>query len=110
MTQILSEDSHVYCLWFVPFHDNNNFFAAMFRDEDGDRVIYRFDDSDESRFYMIHRGDSTMRDFRLSFNRTVEHFSDESNAVMEYIPVDGDINRALDIIERQPWGEEVLTR
>ncbi len=108
MTHLLTENSHVYCLWFVPLSENNNFFAAMIRDEDGDRVIYRFEDLDDSNYFMIGRGDSTMREFRRSFNLTVEEFSASADARMEYLPVDGDIDRALSIIEKQPWAEEIM--
>jgi hypothetical protein len=95
-------------LWFVPLSENNNFFAAMIRDEDGDRVIYRFEDPDDSNYFMINRGDATMKDFRRSFNLTVEEFSESADARMEYLPVDGGIDHALAIIEKQPWADEVM--
>ena len=56
MTHILAENSHVYCLWFVPLSADHNFFAAMIRDEEGD----------------------------------------------------GGIDRALSIIEKQPWADAIL--
>ena len=109
MTSFLSDDSHVYCLWFVPFDDDNKFFAAMIRDEEGDRVIYRFEDSAECSYYVMKRGDNTMRDFRRAFNLTVEEFSTSTHARMEYLPVDGGIDRALSIIEKQPWAYDILS-
>lgn len=108
MTEILSENSHVYCIWFVPFDEDNNFFAAMIRDEDGDRVIYRFEESDECNYFVIRRGDSTMKNFRRAFNMTVEEFSSNSDARMEYLPVDGGVELALKIIANQPWADEIL--
>lgn len=108
MTGLLAENSHVYCLWFVPFDGDNNFFAAMIKDVEGDRVIYRFEDSEDCNYFVIKRGDSTMRDFRRAFNLTVEEFSTSAEARMEYLPVDGGVERALDIIEKQPWAEQIL--
>ena len=108
MTHLLTENSHVYCLWFVPLSKDHNFFAAMICDEDGDRVIYRFENPDDSAYFTINRREETIKDFRRSFNLTVEEFSDSADARMEYLPVDGNIDRALDIIEKQPWAEEIM--
>jgi hypothetical protein len=110
MTELFTEDSHVYCLWFVPFDEDNNFFAAMINDKEGDRVIYRFEDSVECNYFMIGRGSATMKDFRRAFNLTVEEFCASTDAPMEYLPIDGGIERALSIIEKQPWAEEILPR
>ena len=108
MTSLLYDDSHVYCLWFVPFDDGDNFFAAMIKDRDGDRIIYRFEAAAEKRYYVIQRGNRPIRDFRRIFNATVEEFCMEANARMEFLPIDGGIHTALDIIEKQPWAEDVL--
>lgn len=108
MTHILAENSHVYCLWFVPLSADHNFFAAMIRDEEGDRVIYRFEDPEDSDYFMIGRREKTMKEFRRSFNLTVEEFSESADARMEYLPVDGGIDRALSIIEKQPWADAIL--
>lgn len=108
MTTILNDDSYVYCLWFVPFNDGDNFFAAMINDNEGDRVIYRFEDSTERKYYVITKGDKTMKAFRTIFNKTVEEFCSAANATMEFLPIDGGLDHALDIIERQPWAEDIL--
>ncbi len=108
MTGLLAQDSHVYCLWFAPFDDGDNFFAAMIRDNEGDRVIYRFVDSNDKKYFVIQRGDRTLYDFRRLFNMTVEEFCGEASARMEFLPVDGGIERALEIIEKQPWADEIL--
>ena len=108
MTNLMTDDSHVYCLWFVPFDCGDNFFAAMIRDEEGDRVVYRFETPEDSCYYVIPRGDHTVRDFKKFFNLTVEQFCVEANANMEYLPVDGGVSRALDIIEKQAWAEDIL--
>lgn len=108
MTDLLYDDAHVYCLWFVPFEDGNNFFAALIGDQDGDRVIYRFEASNKKKYYTILRGNRSIKDFRRIFNATVEEFCMEAKSRMEFLPVDGGIHHALDIIEKQPWAEEVL--
>lgn len=105
---ILADNSHVYCFWFVPLGDGDNFFAAMIRDVEGDRIIYRIEDPYTQSYYVLPRGTMPIKDFRRRFNLTVETFSAEAHAPMEYLPVDGNIARALDIIEKQPWGEQVL--
>lgn len=105
---MLADDSHVYCLWFASLGNGDNFFAAMIRDDEGDRVIYRIEDPCTKDYYVIPRGSLTIKDFRRAFNLTVEQFCEEAHATMEYLPVDGGINRALDIIEKQPWGEHIL--
>jgi len=105
---ILADDSHVYCLWFVPLGNGDNLFAAMIRDHEGDRIIYRIEDPYTQDYYVLPRGSMSIKDFRRNFNLTVEEFCAESRVRMEYLPVDGNINRALDIIEKQPWAERVL--
>ena len=108
MTGLLAADAHVYCLWFAPFDDGDNFFAAMIRDNEGDRVIYRFEDSVSRKYFVIGRGAKTMRDFRHLFNATVEEFCREARTRMEFLPVDAGVERALEIIEKQPWADEIL--
>ena len=108
MTTLLYDDSHIYCLWFVPFEDGDNFFAAMINDRDGNRVIYRFESASEKRYYTILCGNKSIKDFRRIFNATVEEFCMEANSRMEFLPVDGNIHRALDIIEKQPWADDIL--
>jgi hypothetical protein len=98
----------VYCIWFVPFDDGDNFFAAMIRDHEGDRVIYRFEDSNNKQYFVLTKGDKTIKDFRRRFNSTVEQFCHEANATMEFLFVDGNITQALEIIEKQPWAESIL--
>ncbi len=106
--KLFTDDSHVYCLWFVPFQDGDNFFAAMINDHEGDRVIYRFEEDTTRKYYVILKGDKTMTDFRRLFNKTVEMFCGAAEATMEFLPVDGDIEHAMSIIEKQPWADEIL--
>jgi len=80
----------------------------MIRDGQGDRVIYRFEDSRESNYFVISRGDRSLKTFRQDFNLTVEQFCDVAQTRMEYLPVDGGFHHALNIIEKQPWAEAIL--
>lgn len=105
---MFEESSYVYCLWYVPFRGGDSFFAAMIHDEEGDRIVYRFDEQSTKSYYMMERGIRTIEDFKRRFNRTVEEFSDATSSPMEYLPVESGVERALEILEEQPWGMQIL--
>ena len=107
---MFEDTSYVYCLWYVPYGNGDNFFAAMIHDEGADRILYRFESGagQDKKYFVMERGGRTVQEFKRRFNRSVEEFSDAVSSAMEYVPVESDVQRALELVEQQPWAYEIL--